>query len=135
METGNVTFIRHLYHENKALKVYTTYQLKYVEDGTNQLTEVLRIEDYRGFSGGNGFNDYLRLRTTNNWKTSEQVTGLKFTKNENIFFGDRLQNGKKNLLLFQFTNNRKSLIIDYFPNYYPASTETIQELIKIHFTA
>jgi hypothetical protein len=135
METGNVTFIRHLYHREKALRVYSTYQLKYVENGANQLTDLLRIEDYRGFSRGSGFIYYLRLYSTSNWKTGEQVTGLKFTNKKNIYFGDRLHNGKKHLLLFWFHSERKSLIIDYFPNYYPASKETIQELINSHFTA
>ncbi len=134
MGTGNVYFIRHLYQINKALKVYSTYELKQVEKGANQLTKALRIEKFRGFSRGEGFVECLRLRTTSNWKTGELVTGLKFTKNRNIFFGDRIHKGKKHLLLFQFTTDRNRLIIDYFPNYYPAKQHIIQELIKIHFT-
>lgn len=135
METTGNDYTRHIYHISKALRVYTVYRLKYVENGANQLTELIRIEDYRGFSRGCGFNDYLRLRTSSSWAKSEKVTGLKFTKDKNIYFGDRLNNGKKHLLLFQFSPDRISLIIDYFPNYYPASIETIQELIRTHFTA
>ncbi len=128
-------YTRHLFHELKALKGYTVYQLKYVENGTNQLTEALRIEDYRGYSMGKGFNQYLRLRTSSNWQRCEQVTGLKFTKNENIFFGDRVHNGKKNLLIFSFSNNRKTLIIDYFKGFYPANIEALKRLLNKHFTA
>lgn len=134
MATGN-DYTRHIYEVRKVLRVYTVYQLKHVQKGANQLTELIRIEDYRGFSRGSGFNEYLRLRTSSSWAKSEKVTGLKFTKNENIFFGDRLHNGKKNLLLFQFTPDRKTLVIDYFPAFYPANKETIQELISSHFTA
>jgi hypothetical protein len=134
METGN-DYTRHLYHLKEALRVYSYYQLKYVENGTNQLTELIRIEDYRGFSRGCGFDKYLRLRTSSNWKKGEQVTGLKFTKNDNIFFGDRIHNGVKNLILFQFSPDRKTLIIDYFKGFYPKNKEVLQNLLINHFTA
>lgn len=134
METGN-NYTRHIYEVLKVLKSYTTYQLKDVQNGAKQLTDLLRIEDYRGYSRGSGFNEYLRLRTSSNWQKGEQVTGLKFTKIKNIYFGDRIHNGKKNLLLFRFENNRQRLTIDYFPAFYPASKKTIIELIKVNFTA
>ncbi len=134
METGN-NYTRHIYEVLKVLRYYTVYQLKDVQNGAKHLTDLLRIEDYRGYSRGSGFNEYLRLRTSSNWQKGEQVTGLKFTKIKNIYFGDRIHNGKKNLLLFRFKNNRQRLIIDYFPAFYPANKESIIELINVNFTA
>ena len=134
METGN-NYTRHIYEVLKDLRHYTVYQLKDVQDGANQLTELIRIEGYRGYSRGNGFNELLRLRTSSNWKTSELVTGLKVTKTKNTYFGDRIHNGKKNLLIFRFTPDRQRLIIDYFPVFYPINNGIIQELIKVNLTA
>jgi hypothetical protein len=129
MEPGN-DYTRHFYEVLKVLRYYTVYQLKDVHNGANQLTELIRIEDYRGYSRGSGFNEYLRLRTSSNWQKGEQVTGLKFTKIKNVYYGDRLHNGRKNLLLFQFTNDREKLVIDYFRDFYPANKETLQALIN-----
>lgn len=134
METGN-NYTRHIYEVLKVLRVYTVYQLKDVQNGANQLTKLIRIEDYRGYSRGNGFNQYLRLRNSSSWQTSELVTGLNFTKSENIYFGDRIHNGKKNLLLFRFTPDHQRLIIDYFPAFYPVSKGNIPEIIKTHYSA
>ena len=134
METGN-NYTRHIYEVLKVLRYYTVYQLKDVQNGAKQLTDVIRIEDYRGYSMGSGFNELLRLRTSSNWKTSELVTGLKVTKTNNTYFGDRIHNGKKNLLIFRFTPDRQRLIIDYLPAFYPANRKTIQELIKVNLTA
>ena len=134
METGN-NYTRHIYEVLRVLRYYTVYQLKDVQNGAKQLTDVIRIEDYRGYSRGSGFNDLLRLRTSSNWKTSELVTGLKVTKTNNTYFGDRIHNGKKNLLIFRFTPDRQRLIIDYFPAFYPVSKRNIPKIIKTHYTA
>lgn len=134
METGN-DYTRHIYEVQKELKSYVVYTLKDVQNGVNQLTEVIRIENYRGYSMGSGFNQLLRLRNSSSWKHGKLVTGLKFTKTDNVFFGDRLHNGKKNLLLFKFEDNRQRLIIDYFKGVYPGNEETIQKLIKVNYTA
>jgi len=116
--TGNVTHIRHIYKVERAKKVYTVYQL---EPNTKNpvLTDLVRIEQFRKFSNGTGFSEYLRLKNTSNWKTSEQVTGLKKTNNSNLFFGDRMHLGKKNLIVFKFSKDKEALLVDYYKGYYP----------------
>jgi len=127
--TGNVEIIRHSYKVCKALKSYTVYELAEPHQRT-ELTELIRIEKFRYFSNGSGFDDYLRLRNTNNWKTCEQVTGLIKTEYPGLFFGDRIHSGTKNLLIFQFSKDNQRLIIDYYTKYYPKKGELREVLGK-----
>jgi hypothetical protein len=116
--TGNVSHIRHIYKVERAKKVYTVYQLEKTPQNPI-LTDLIRIEQFRKFSKGTGFSEYLRLKNTSNWKTSEQVTGLMPTDDPNVFFGDRIHSGKKNLIVFKFSNDKEYLTIDYYVGYYP----------------
>jgi len=127
--TGNVEIIRHSYKVERAKKVYTVYQLVEPQQKT-ELTELIRIEKFRMFSNGSGFDDYLRLRNTNNWQTCEQVTGLFKTDYPGLYYGDRMHSGKKNLLIFQFSNDCELLIIDYYKGYYPKNNDLNNILIK-----
>lgn len=129
--TGNAQYFRHVYKLDRALKTYSVYQLDKEHTPTNLLTDILRIEEYRNKSGATGIKDYLRLRTSTNWKTSEQVTGLRPFK-EQIYYGDRKRNGKKSLLIFQFNNDRSRLYIDVFRAFYPFNKGMLQNTLKGH---
>ncbi|WP_372752526.1 hypothetical protein [Labilibaculum sp.] len=118
--TGNVKYIRHIYKVERAKKVYTVYQLE-PSAQIRVLTDLIRIEQFRKFSNGKGFDEYLRLRDTTNWAKCEQVTGLKKTNNPNVFFGDRMHLGKKNLIVFKFSKDKEYLLIDYYKGYYPTN--------------
>jgi hypothetical protein len=123
---GNKSIIRHTYKVERVKKSYTVYELTGATLQTNSdslpinpvLPKLIRIENYRGCSRGRGFDKYLRLRTTNNWQSSEQVTGLYFTSSPGIFYGDRRFRGR-NFLIFQFSENREQLMIDYYLGYCP----------------
>lgn len=128
---GNAKFTRHIYKIEKALKSYSVYQLSRSEFGECKLTSFLRIEEYRGFSNATGIKDYLRLRDTNNWATCEMVTGLRPTTKELVFYGNRAK-GAKSLLLFQFSPDRKTLIIDVFPAFYPNHKGILQKIVETH---
>lgn len=120
--TGNVEIIRHSYKVERVKKVYTVYEL--IENQQKvELTNLIRIEKFRMFSNGSGFDDYLRLRNTNNWQKGEQVTGLFKTEFTGLFYGDRMHSGTKNLLIFQFLDNKEILIIDYYKGYCPKKGE------------
>lgn len=134
MNTGNVSHVRHIFKEFKALKVYAIYELTNVFNGSNQLTETIRIEQFRGFSKGKGFDEYLRLRNTKNWAKCEQVTGLKYTKVNHIFYGDHKRNGVKSLIIFNFSGDRKILTIDYFTGFYPKNEIELREFLIHHIS-
>lgn len=125
--TGNVTIIRHSYKVSKALKVYTVFQLQNSTQIVRNektptrpiLTNEIRIEQFRHFSKGKGFDDYLRLRTADNWLNCEKVTGLFKTDNTRLFYGNRLHEGRKHFLVFIYSLDQQTLVIDYFVGYCP----------------
>lgn len=125
--TGNVIVNSHFYQVEREKKVYTVFQLVKV---SNQkiLTDLIRIENFRHFSKGRGFEKYLRLRNTQNWNKCEMVTGLFITDNPELFYGDRLYGGKRNLIVFHFTENGRLLTIDYYNGYYPKEEDLIELL-------
>lgn len=128
---GNAQFVRHVYKVEKVLKTYTVYQLDKVQQGTNRLTEKLRIELFRGYSEATDIKYYLRLRDTGNWDSCEKVTGLRPTNLPQVFHGNR-KKGTKSLLLFQFSKDRQTLIIDVFPAFYPTHKGILIKIIQNH---
>lgn len=130
---GNADFIRHSYTITKRLKTYDVFTLVDVKNGTKQLTNLLRIEQFRNFSEATGIKEYLRLRTCGNWSKCEKVTGLRPTKRPGVYYGDRVTiDGKKSLLIFTYNQKRDCLTIDYFRSYYPFKKGQLLNLISAH---
>lgn len=127
------THIFDLTHEVKSYSVFTHNSAKL--HNFQLLTEVIRIELYRGKSNATNIETYLRLRTSTNWKTCEQVTGLRPTKNPSVFYGDRKVNGKRNLLVFEYLNNGKTLKIDVYRAFYPNTPTVLQNILKRNYNA
>ena len=139
--TGNTPdFIRHHFKLSKELKSYLVYENYHVENNkTNLLTDLLRIEKFQGKSNATLITEYLRLKTTTNWATSEKITGLRPTKKEVLFYGDWLKldksnTAKKTLLIFVFFENRKTLIIDVYRGFYPNHKGILQIILNKYET-
>jgi len=135
MNTGNVNFVRHTYKVSKELKSYTVYELDEVNYSEKLLTDIIRIEPFLNYSQAKNFNDYFRIKNTSNWKNSSLITGIKPTSIENLFFGDcsktnLIGNTKKSLLLFYFDNDKRTLIIDVFRDYYPYNSHLLENQLK-----
>lgn len=131
-------YIRHTFKVTNELKSYTVYELDQVTGNKNLLTDILRIEKFQGKSNASNITDYLRLRTTSNWSKCEKITGLRPTK-EGIFYGDwvkRNQNNelKKTLLLFTFSKDGQTLVIDVFRGFYPNHKGILQNIISTRKT-
>lgn len=137
---NNPDFIRHHFKLSKELKSYLVYENYHVENKTtNLLTELIRIEKFQGKSNATNINDYLRLKTTTNWATSEKITGLRPTKKEVLFYGDWLKCNeskapKKTLLIFVFFDNRKTLLIDVYRGFYPIHKGILQTILNKYET-
>ena len=138
--TGNTPeYIRHTFKVTNVLKTYSVYQIDEVTGTKNLLTDTIRIEKYFGKSKAQNIDHYLRLRTTTNWATSEKVTGLRPTIIKDLFHGNRLTvnpQGKQNktLLLFIFSNDRQTLIIDVYRGFYPNHKGILQNIINTYQT-
>jgi len=130
-------YIRHTYNVSNELKSYTVYELVEVTGNKNLLTDILRIEKFQGKSNASNINDYLRLRNFSNWSKSEQVTGLRPTTKEGLFYGDWRKHNesntlKKTLLLFQLSKDRKTLFIDVYRGFYPNHNGILQNIISTY---
>lgn len=122
---GNVPdYIRHIYKVERELKSYTTYTIDEVKGSKILLTDLIRIETFRGRSNTHGIDVYLRLRNTSNWSKCSLVTGLRPISKKGVYYGDCITphvigNEKKSLLLFRYSSCGKYLFIDVFRDFYP----------------
>jgi len=134
LQNNTPDYIRHTYKVTNELKSYTVYGIDEVKGNKNLLTDILRIEPYQGKSNATNIDDYLRLRTTTNWSTSEQVTGLRPTAKKGVFHGDRVnkETGKRTLLVFTFSEDRKTLFIDVYRGFYPIHNGILQNIISTY---
>jgi hypothetical protein len=138
--TGNTPqYIRHTFEVVKVVKSYSIYQICEVTGTKNLLTDLLRIEKYFGKSNAQNIDHYLRLRTTTNWSTSQMITGLRPTSKKVLFYGDwfqtdQLNNRKKTLLLFTFSNDGQTLFIDVYRGFYPNHKGILQNIINTYET-
>jgi len=136
--TGKATqYIRHTYNVSNELKSYTVYELVEVVGNKNLLTDILRIEEFRGKSNASNINDYLRIRNCSNWSKCEQITGLRPTVKEGLFYGDwrkldKSETIKKTLLIFLFSTDRKKLFIDVYRGFYPINPALLQNIINTY---
>lgn len=139
MNTGNVRtpdFYTHIFDLTHQVKSYSVFTYNFTKSSNIQLlTERLRIELYRGKSNATNIETYLRLRTSTNWQTCEQVTGLRPTKSNNVFYGNRKINGKRNLLVFEYLDNGKTLKIDVYRVFYPNTPKILQDILKRNYNA
>ena len=119
MKRHQPEYIRHVYQNIKETKSYHVFKLSELPRGYSVLTEYCRIEKFFGKSNAKNITHYFRLRTTSNWNTSEQVTGLRHTKKENVFYGDHRKNGKQHLIIFRLSEDLQTLIVDYYRGFYP----------------
>ncbi len=129
-------YIRHTYKVKNELKSYTVYELDEVTGNKNLLTDIIRIEQFQRKSLTTRVDDYLRLRTTKNWSTSELITGLRPTIKDSLFYGDwrkvENKNPIKTLLMFSYSENKKILFIDVYRGFYPHYIETLQNIISTY---
>lgn len=136
--TGNTPdFIRHTFKVTSELKSYTVYEFIEVQRGKKLLTDLLRIEQFQGKSNASNIKDYLRIRNCSNWSKCEQITGLRPTIKEGLFYGDwrklnELNAIKKTLLIFKFSNDRQTLFIDVYRGFYPLNPLLLQNIISTY---
>jgi hypothetical protein len=131
---GNVpNYVRHVYKVERELKSYTIYVIDEVKGSKMLLTDLIRIETFRGKSNTHGIDVYLRLRDNSNWSKCSLVTGLRPISKEGVYYGDCntphvIGNEKKTLLLFRYSPCGKYLFIDVFSDFYPYEREQLYNL-------
>lgn len=114
MATHTPTPTIHVYNEINEGKYKTVKHYELAECLGNPVLPLL-INISKNRDCAKSMPDYwLRLREGNKW--GNYVTGLFKAPQRLTYFGDT--DKKKNLVLFQFSNDASTLIIGYFENFY-----------------
>ena len=128
--TGN-TPTRHVYKEINVGKFKTTnhYQIVEVSNGTQILSDLLNINLDRQFAKSSP-KYWLSTREGNKW---QRLTGLFKTSYSPVYKGDKGQNNvKQDLIICHLADDKSSLIIYYFKDYYLKNhySNSIESIIK-----
>lgn len=124
-------FVRHIYLRSDVLNSYDKYTISNrLEIGKTKLSDLIRLEPFKGKSNATGINTYLRTTEGGKW-AKKPITGLRPHKKKFVFYGDHLVR-KKSLLIIQYSEDRKTLIIDYFNSFYPLNPTLRTELLNNH---
>ena len=144
MAGHNKNYSRHIYVLEDEKTSYRGYKLENiflqnVVDKSNALIlpEFIRIEDNRGYNSSQGCDKWLRIKDAEPWENATLVTGLRKTAVTRTFEGNfaRLENGRyipESLILFQFENEGKTLVIDIFKDFYIHDAFEKRHLIRTH---
>jgi len=127
MATQTPIPIIHIYEEVNKGKYKTTqhYNLTEVINGVNQISDKLNISVNRNCALSTPL-FWLKIHNGKKWITPF-LTGLFKTKNPNIYYGDI--DKRKHLLIFVFNQNKDSLKIFFFKNYYTKDLNQIAHFI------
>jgi hypothetical protein len=126
MATQTPQPVIHIYKEinggkHKTVKHYDHIQVK---DGSTKLTNLINVSKNQNCAQSMP-TYWLKERGAKKWNRN-YTTGLFKTSANLIFKGDT--DKKKNLVLFKFSDNAKTLTIYLYPNYF---TKDLSELIQI----
>jgi len=124
---ATVTPITHVFSEINEGKYKSVkhYELRQVQNGTSQLSQVINISKNQNCA--QSMPDYwLKIKNGNKW--SNCITGLFKTGVSNIYKGDK--DRKKNLIVFKFSDNAKTLTAFFFKNYYTKDLSKVLSIIN-----
>lgn len=127
MVTVKIQPVVHVYKEINEGKYKSVrhYELKDVQNGKNQLTELINISKDRGFA--KSMPDYwLKLKEGKKWGAN--LTGLFKTTYKGIYIGDTQK--KKNLIVFQFPEDEGKLVVHVFTGYYTTDLTTVLPILE-----
>ncbi len=87
------------------------------------LTSKINISIDRGFSKAKNIRYWLKFRKDKKW--SNNVTGLKITSNNSLYYGDipKRNGAPQHLLIFIFKNRDEEVLIDVYRDFYPNNRE------------
>jgi len=138
MATNGAKFIRGIYRIlDNSFKSYEIYQFIGTANETEIHTNLIRIEKNRQYNKGKGFFDWLVIQDNPKWSKCTRITGLRPTRIPDVFEGNRaiLKNGNhkpESLIIIQFSEDRTTAIVDYFPKYYPYGAQLLNVMLDKH---
>ncbi|WP_242133377.1 hypothetical protein [Aestuariivivens marinum] len=113
--------ITHVYKEINVGKYKSVKHYELIEcNGTQVFSKLINISKNQNCAQSTPIY-WLRIREKNKW--TNYVTGLFKTCFPSIYKGDTQR--KKNLVIFKFSRDESSLIIDFFKGYYTKDLSNI----------
>jgi hypothetical protein len=128
MQADNTKPVIHIYKPVKVNKTSTIYEIEQTKGirepkPEDYFTDIVKIEQYQGYSKAYNLTHYFRIRDNANWSKCKTPTGLFRTIKPNVFFGDLKTSKGKTLILF-YVDEVNNLQIFKYPNgYYPTSKQ------------
>ena len=124
---GTATPITHVFSEINEGKYKSVkhYELINVQNGTTQLSQLINISKNQNCAQSMP-NYWLKIKNGKKW--SNCITGLFKTGVSNIYKGDK--DRKKNLIVFKFSDNAKTLTAFFFKNYYTKDLSKVLSIIN-----
>jgi hypothetical protein len=148
MKTGNIEYQRNFYGLVSENDKFKDFAIKLNSNLSKEsiFTEVIRIEKDNGWHlRSRDFEYWLYFRNDTNWQRCIK-TGLAYTNKKFVFEGnisqkvilaDKTTNGKdwenpQHFVIFQFSDDCQTVIVDIFKNFYPHKTGLINRIIQEH---
>jgi hypothetical protein len=128
MQADNTKPVIHIYKPVKVNKTSTIYEIEQTKGirepkPEDYFTDIVKIEQYQGYSKAYNLTHYFRIRDKTNWSKCKTPTGLFRTIKPDVFFGDLKTSKGKTLILF-YVDEVNNLQIFKYPNgYYPTSKQ------------
>ena len=138
MDTGKKLYCRYIYElVPTKFTSYELYKLVELQGKTKHLTNFIKFEQNAKKNNGYRFDVWLRIEETENFNDHTLITGLRSTNKSNVFTGNRrtMEKGKfkpQSLIIFQFLNEGKTVVVDFFNNYYINNPFLLRHLINNH---
>ena len=128
MERDNTKPVIHIYKPvkiNKTSSIYEIEQTHKVREPKpdDYFTDLVRIEQYQGYSKAYNLTHYFRIRNQGNWSKCKAPTGLFKTIKPNVFYGDLKTSKGKTLIIFYLDEVDNLKIFKYPNGYYPTSKQ------------
>ena len=128
MQADNTKPVIHIYKTLKVNKTSTIYEIEQTKEirepkPEDYFTDIVKIEQYQGYSKAYNLTHYFRIRDKTNWSKCKTPTGLFRTIKPNVFFGDLKTSKGKTLVLFYFDEVNNLQIFKYPHGYYPTSKQ------------
>ena len=128
MQADNTKPVIHIYKPVKVNKTSTIYEIEQTKGirepkPEDYFTDIVKIEQYQGYSKAYNLTHYFRIRDNANWSKCKTPTGLFRTIKPNVFFGDLKTSKGKTLILFYVDEVNNLQIFKYPHGYYPTSKQ------------
>ena len=123
-----IAFHRHEYTSTKINKRETIYSRTNFPEIVSELTPIVRIEDFKGFSKGKDFHLYFRIKNSSSWKNSKAITGMYPTKIESVYHGNCVLEETKTLIMFRLSEAGEFLEVFTFPFAFNPSIQVINRI-------